>query len=177
MNHSKKILFFSGAVLLMCSCRSNHVDNMTTGQPMPSELLTGQPAMMIPKARIYRMSGDCTDLVPITLGEDGTVISYPAPTDLNSSQMPLPLEDGWYLDRRGIGIGSVLTTYTYTQYEALPSPPSPAQLIQHISRDCHITHIVELPMTQSEASADTIAINNLIKSGLRNCKTIISEKN
>lgn len=115
-----------------------------------------------PKAVAYRMSGDYADNVPVTLAPDGTIISYPAPGDLTDRSAPLPLADGWWLDRRGISANSVFTRYTYGEYRALPVAPTPAELKASVIPGARVTVTLQLPMTVAEATADTAAANAAI---------------
>lgn len=83
---------------------------------------------------IYRTKADYSQLVPITLSEDGQqVVSYPAPTDLMRGQdytLPTPLADGWLLDNRGITPHSVFIRLSYAEYGALERSPSTEELLQ-----------------------------------------------
>lgn len=115
-----------------------------------------------PKAVAYRMSGDYADNVPVTLAPDGAIISYPAPTDLTDRSAPLPLADGWWLDRRGISANSVFSRYTYSEYRALPAAPTPAELKASLIPGARVTATLQLPMTVAEATADTAAANAAI---------------
>lgn len=115
-----------------------------------------------PKAVAYRMSGDYADNVPVTLAADGAIISYPAPGDLTDLSAPLPLADGWWLDRRGISANSVFTRYTYSEYRALPAAPTPAELKASVIPGARVTATLQLPMTVSKATADTAAANAAI---------------
>lgn len=108
------------------------------------------------------MSGDYADNVPVTLAPDGAIISYPAPTDLTDRSTPLPLADGWWLDRRGISANSVFTRYTYSEYRALPAAPTPTELKASVIPGARVTATLQLPMTVSEATADTAAANAAI---------------
>lgn len=115
-----------------------------------------------PKAVAYRMSGDYADNVSVTLAPNGTIISYPAPTDLTDRSAPLPLADGWWLDRRGISANSVFTRYTYSKYRALPAAPTPAELKASLIPGARVTATLQLSMTVAEATADTAAANAAI---------------
>lgn len=117
----------------------------------------------MPRAVAYRMSGDYADNVPVTLAADGSLQSYPAPSDINESLRPLPLSGGWWLDRRGVSARSVFTRYTYAGYAALEEAPSPAQLLEAVIPGARVTSVVTLPMTTQEAVADTAAVNATLK--------------
>lgn len=122
------------------------------------------------RAQIYKTSEPVADRVPIQLSESGQVISYPAPSDVKNQQ-PLPLIDGWLLDRRGITPTSAFTTYTYSDYSALPSAPSTGDLLKAVGPG-KVVRIVRLPMTPSQAASDTATVNALIRSGLKGCEVI-----
>ena len=138
----------------------------TVGADAPAGVDAGAPAeaertvgITAPKAVAYRMSGDYADNVPVTLAADGVIISYPAPGDLTDRSAPLPLTDGWWLDRRGISANSVFTRYTYSEYRALPATPTPAELKASVIPGARVTVTLQLPMTVAEATADTAAAN------------------
>lgn len=127
--------------------------------PAETERTVGVTA---PQAVAYRMSGDYSDNVPVTLAADGAIISYPAPGDLTDLSAPLPLADGWWLDRRGISANSAFTRYTYSEYRALPAAPTPAELKASVIPGARVTATLQLPMTVPEATADTAAVNAAI---------------
>lgn len=120
----------------------------------------------LPKAHIYKTTGNYKDNVPVTLNASGNqLVSFPAPGDLTEAA-PVQLNDGYLLDCRGINSNTAFTSYTYAQYAALPQAPAPSALIQAIIPGANVTEIVELPMTLAEAMADTTRVNALIKAGL-----------
>lgn len=81
---------------------------------------------------VYRTRTDHHDKVPIMLSADRkTILSYPHPKDLRAGDglsLPVELEDGWLLDRRGIGMNVAFLGTTYTEYAALENAPSLAEL-------------------------------------------------
>lgn len=126
----------------------------------------GTPADM-PRALLYRTNGDFNDNVAITLGADGLPASYPAPGDVGAFCEPVPMADGWLLDRRGISAASVFTRYTYAQYAALPCAPSLRQLADSVIPGARVTETYVLPVTLGEALADTATVNSIIREGLK----------
>jgi len=67
--------------------------------------------------------------------EKTQIISYPAPSDICPSghcAYPTPLNDGFWLDNRGIGPDVVFLSYTYNEYAALPAAPSLETLREQI---------------------------------------------
>lgn len=122
-----------------------------------------KPLQAMPRAVIYKTAGNFNQNVPVQAGPGGKIISYPAPTDVSPERSePLQLADGFLLDRRGISTRSRFTRYTYAEYAALEQAPTEAELIKAIIPGTQITEMYTLPMTPSEAAADTAAVNNII---------------
>lgn len=94
--------------------------------------LTGRNTSMMPKATVFRMSGDYADHVAVTLNPNGSLAYFPAPTDLTANSKPYDLGDGWYLNRQGLGTNSVFTKWTFEEYRSLPSVPSQQEILNAI---------------------------------------------
>lgn len=123
-------------------------------------------------ARIYKISGDYADNVPVGYNSrTGQIVSYPAPTDLRDAE-PVSLRDGYYLDRRGVGSNTAFTTFTYSEYAALPAAPDAAQLKEAIIAGARVTELVEMPFAYSPGCAATC--DSLISEGLPGCKKIFT---
>ncbi len=137
--------------------------------PEPIGALSDTPIhRALPRAVIYKTNGDYTDNVPVTLNAAGTaLVSFPAPSDLTDLSTPLPLADGYLLDRRGVSMNTRFTRYTYDSYRALAAPPSPATLIDSIIPGARVTELHRLDITLQQALGDTAAVNNLIRCNLR----------
>lgn len=122
--------------------------------------LSSKPLNTLPKAVIYKMNGDYSQLVPVNLDASGKqLLSYPAPTDLTESSTPISIGNGWYLDRRGgVGKNTAFLKYTYAQYMALPAPPSQAELLSAIDPKATVTEVKVLPITLSQALSDTAVL-------------------
>lgn len=129
---------------------------------------TPQSAMLI-KAKIYKTNGDYIANVPVNVSGD-KLISYPAPSDLGPGSMPVKLDGGFLLDRRGIGPDTRFTTYTYEEYAAFPESPSVEELMAAIIPDARVTEIIEMPFAYSHEAADKC--NELIATGLPGCQII-----
>lgn len=134
------------------------MSDLPLASAMPGHPLSGRQAA-IPRARVYRMNGDYADNVPVGTDGSGRIISYPAPTDVSAASRPMQLAGGWWLDRRGVGLHTVFTRFTYEEYAALPQSPSVAQLREAIIPGARVTAVEELPWTLREAVADTAAVN------------------
>ena len=158
------ILCAAASALFACSGAHKSIEAET-----PAALSEGQQgrAVALPHVCIYRMRADYANLVPITL--DGTrtkVVAYPAPTDLNETQKPVPLGNGWYWDRRGVSAGTAFTDFTYEQYADLPEAPSHAELLRHVKDRFPIVELWDCG-TQARTTDDLKA---LIKNGFPGCK-------
>lgn len=122
---------------------------------------------VLPKGVIYRTNGDYNDNVAVNLGSDGSLQSFPAPTDVSKDSAPIVLTGGWLLDRRGgVGLNTVFLTYTYSEYHNLNAVPSTTELMAQRIPDAHVTMVQTLPMTAAEAQADTAAVNAYIRTHL-----------
>lgn len=124
----------------------------------------------LPKAHIYRMNGDYAQNVPIQINASGQIISFPDPRDLSITSEPIKLSDGWWLDRRGVGLSTAFTKYTYQQYMALKEPPSIQQLKNSIIPEARITEIAVLPFTPEQAQKQIANVEALISDGLPGCE-------
>lgn len=104
--------------------------------------------------QIYRTNGDYDNLVPITLNaERNAVVSYPAPSDLTEFSTPVKLDDGFLMDRRGVGLNTAFIRYTYAEYRALKSAPTPAQLLEAVIPDARVTEVIatDIPVGTPDA--------------------------
>ena len=118
---------------------------------------------MMPKATAFKMSGDYADNVAITIGPDGNISYYPAPSDISKSSAPTNLGNGWWLNNQGIGYGSVFTKFTYDEYSKLPSAPSPKELLDAVIPGARVVEMVQLPFTVGEARNNVAEIKEYIK--------------
>ncbi len=118
----------------------------------PDVIASWVPTATVPNARIYRTNGNYADNVPVNCAADGSILSYPAPSDLTDAT-PIALEGGWLLDRRGIGLNSRFTKYTYSEYSRLSAAPSPKELRKAIISGARVTEVVEMPFPYSPGCA------------------------
>ena len=131
-----------------------------------------------PMAVVYRTSGDYGNLVPVTLDATGTrIVSYPDPADLRGNAVsPLPLRDGYLLDRRGIGPRTAYLDITIDEYSRISSAPAPAELLRRIAVRSPFAEMYSLPITAAEAVRDTAACNAYIAGGFDGCKNLLGGK-
>lgn len=149
-----------------CGTKKDAPQSIPTAAPetirfTPQKVLSG-PVKALPKAVVYKIFGNATaDNVPVQM-KSGEIISYPAPADIRG-QEPLPMADGYLLDRRGIGENTVFTRWTYAEYQALKQTPSIDEIKAAVIPGARPTQIHVLPMTLSVALSDTAAVNRLIR--------------
>ncbi len=100
-----------------------------------SNILTGMIDEQAPVI-IYSTTEDYYNNVPIILNKTkDKIVSYPAPSDLlygGELSLPIKLNKGYLLDRRGINVNTVFTSYTYSAYSALETSPSLEELYKSI---------------------------------------------
>jgi len=89
-----------------------------------------------PDVIVYKTKADYLHFVPVGLSKDRKIITnYPHPSDLKTNgkiAIPTKLKKGYLLDNRGIGPNVAFTKYTYFDYAALKSAPSPEELMNSI---------------------------------------------
>ncbi len=168
MNPYTAIIAAAGAIVALGGCSSSR---KAPSAPQAAaavsrhtgEVIAGKPASFVPRAVIYKTSGDFIDNVPVQLAADGSVASYPSPADVSPERStPLRLADGFLLDRRGISASSVFTSYTYARYARLEKAPEAGELAAAIIPGARVTQMYTIDMSPSEAAADTAAVNTII---------------
>lgn len=153
--------------LFFGACSAKKETSASQGLPVPQvhSMIKGggDDVRAIPNATIFRMSGDYTDNVAITVNPDGTIAYYPDPSDLSEFSLPYPLGGGWYLNRQGFGHDAVFTSYTFGQYRDLQRPPTHEELLKAVIPGAVITEFKEIPMPVSEALSDPEACEKFIR--------------
>lgn len=125
--------------------------------------ISGRMPDALPKAVVYKTNGDYNNNVFINIAGDGHILTFPAPTDVDSASCPIVLKDGWLLDRRGgIGSNSVFLNITYSEYHQLPATPSLATLRTLIMPSAKVVEYKNLPINLNEALSDTTAVNTML---------------
>lgn len=138
----------------MTACSSQKKTAEESTQPetaMVAMTMNSRPIAVVPKATAFKMNGDYSDNVAITLNSDGSLAYYPAPTDISEASRPVDLGNGWWLNRQGISDRSVFTKYTFEQYAKLKKVPTQQELKAAIIPGSEVTAIQELPVPVSEA--------------------------
>lgn len=89
-----------------------------------------------PGVIVYKTSENYFSHVPVTLSPDKkSIVSYPAPSDVlvnGELALPVKLENGYLLDRRGISQNSAFLKWTYYEYSRLDHTPKPEELMRMI---------------------------------------------
>ena len=90
----------------------------------------------LPHIVIYKTSKDYRHNVPVLLSDDKMqIVSYPHPSDLFFNEnlaLPSPLNNGYFLDNRGINQNVAFLKYTYEEYTSLANAPSLTELYESI---------------------------------------------
>ncbi len=131
-------------------------------KPIGPQTVNSKPVNALPKATAFRMSGDYADHVAVSVDNQGNLTYFPAPTDITAASAPVSLADGWWLNRQGIGINSVFTKYTFSEYAALPSVPSIEELKASIIPGARVTEVISLPYSINEAPSHIQEINDFL---------------
>ena len=127
------------------------------------EMVGSQQLSAMPDATAFRMSGDYANNVAVTLGPNGELLYFPAPTDITADSEPVELMDGWWLNNQGLGPNSVFTKYTFAEYASLPEVPSVEQLKLSVIPGAKVTDFMELPFKIGNTSQNIEEIKNFIK--------------
>lgn len=143
-----------GMLTFSCSKKSAEstalipTDHIETVRPV---VIGSAPRNVVAHASAFRMSGDYADHVAVTVGAGGRLVYFPAPTDLSPSSAPVEIGEGWWLNRQGLSANSVFTKWTFAEYVALPTAPSPTEIHAAVIPGAHVTAFRELPVTTGEA--------------------------
>lgn len=172
----KKIFYFLPMMMLLFSCsnKATYIADTSvvagySGQKASTDIIEEitptlptfaqkVPEGMIPKATAFKMSGDYADNVAITFDDNGELIYFPDPSDLGPGSLPVPLGNGWWLNKQGISYNSVFTKYTFAEYMNLPSVPSVEELKASVIPGAKVTEMILLPFNINEASQNIDAI-------------------
>ncbi len=111
------------AIVLLTACKPNQ-------QAMTSK---NSASMATAPVIIYKTKADYTLQVPVTLTQDKKgLASYPAPSDVfygGDLAIPVQLEQGYMLDKRGINELSAFTKWTYYEYSRLAKTPDQSEIM------------------------------------------------
>lgn len=147
----KKFLYILplAAMAVACSPKSN--TSVPQPEAMPVDVADSRPNLVRLKATVFKMNADYADKVAVTLGQNGELSYFPAPSDINVDSAPVEIGDGWWLNRQGISANSVFTKYTFEEYHNLKSVPTPAEIKAMIIPGSGVTDFRQLVLPASEA--------------------------
>lgn len=128
------LLFLS--VILLTSCHTAKQVPDASAAPVQDgggaaaiSVVESAPAVSVasPMAVVYKMKKDYSQCVPVILSDDKkTIVSYPHPRDVYTNgklALPTPLNNGYWLDNRGISENVAFLSYTYEEYAQLTDAP------------------------------------------------------
>ena len=149
-------LFFIIIGLFCASC-AKQISPHKTGAAVPG-----------PRCIVYKTKADYTQLVPVMLSADKSmVVSYPDVKDIyinGQLAYPTQLIDGYLLDNRGIGTNVAFLKMTYEEYSRLTVTPHPGELLEMILDKDPLTAMYDCgSRTQYQNPADVMML--LIQSG------------
>ncbi|KAF0198560.1 MAG: putative lipoprotein [Bacteroidetes bacterium] len=121
-----------------------------------------------PRVVVYKTSENYYLHVPVILSKDKkTVVSYPAPTDLfynGDLAFPVKLENGYLLDRRGIGEGCAFLQWTYYEYSRLEKTPDQKELLKMILDPDPLTELYDCGKRSNFRDIES-ELNQIIREG------------
>lgn len=164
----KKLILILSVCMAVASCthKTSAVEETAMSEVRPVKKVSAPrmgAAAYLPNATAFRMSGDFSDNVAVTVGPDGELTYFPAPSDITADSAPIALGKGWWLNNQGIGPNSVFTKYTFAEYAALPETPSVTQLKEAIIPGAKVTEFIELPVKIGEAIRNIDEVKAYIK--------------
>jgi len=163
MKRSAIIVTVILTLVFAVSCKIKETTNSTDSYAMP-------------KAIIYKTSGNYNMNVPVLLNSEKTaIVSYPSKSDIyynGEFAFPLILKDGFLLDRRGINLNVAFIDLTYEEYSKLQVQPSAGDLFKRIVDKNPLTEMWECERP-SEQKEEIKYFNEIIEGGFKNCKSIL----
>lgn len=151
-------------VSMAAGCSKKSTDAAQAQPETPEQLqIASSPLSSMPKATAFKMSGDYADNVAVTLNSDGTLLYYPAPSDITSNSAPYALGDGWYLNRQGVSSNSVFTKWTFEEYSRMKQTPTRREIMDAIIPGAKVIEMIQLPVSLSDALADPAACLQYVK--------------
>jgi len=116
--------------MLAFGCKSKHQTIDTVSIDFIPDFTKGPPTL------VYKTKKDYHDLVPVWLSDDKSrIVAYPGIKDISTAKgFPLPtaLNDGYFLDNRGINKNAAFLKLTYEEYSKLDSLPSITEMYKWI---------------------------------------------
>lgn len=162
----KLFLMIPTIMLLGCAKKNAPVAETPSAEPVPVHVvqpMSSRPVSAVLKASAFKMTGDYSNNVAVTLNPDGSLAYYPAPTDITPNSRPVELGDGWWLNRQGLSPNSVFTRYTFEEYAKLSSVPSQEEIKKAIIPGARVEEMKVLPFPAAEAMKHLPEIKKMLK--------------
>lgn len=150
------------AAMASCSHKTSAVAETSTPQ-QSTPVVMGSGVRSLPKATAFKMNGDYANQVGVTIGSDGKLTYFPAPTDITANSAPVSLGDGWWLNRQGLSAGSVFTRWTFEEYSKLKKVPAPEEILKAVIPGSKVESFTVLPYTQTGVLNHLEDIKNFLK--------------
>lgn len=130
-----------------------------------------QSVQALPHSIVYKTATDHSKHVQVELAADGSLLAYPAPTDVQTAPGPVKLKKGYYLSRSGVSANTRYLDMTVEEYAALKTAPTPEELQKHIKDTSPMTELWDCG-TRDEVSVKQL--NKMIAKGklATKCKRI-----
>lgn len=99
-------------MMLFYSCKSTQITQNADLDKEDTVAVVNQIESTQPVI-VYKTKSDYFNLVPVVLSDDKSkIISYPSPTDINSSLLPTKLKNGYLIDNKGIQPNVAFLSFT-----------------------------------------------------------------
>ncbi|MBB6275201.1 hypothetical protein [Porphyromonas circumdentaria] len=137
----------------------------------------GRGAQQLAPIVIYKTRSNYNKMVPVMLGADGAIVSYPSRGDLGSGDRyfyPIELTDGYLWDRRGVGLTTAFLSLSYEEYSAFPADPTAAELQNYIMDRSPFTFLAVCDRSQLKEITPE-ELNRYIASGMPGANILIKE--
>lgn len=152
------LIILTMSLITIYSCKSKQEVTTIKGKPV----LANVPII------IYKTKLDYSMHVPVTLSTDKKeIVSYPANSDVyygGDLAYPITLEDGFFLDRRGIDVNSAFTKWTYYEYSRLPKTPTVQEIMNMLLETDPFTEMYHCGYRNNFQDVIT-ELNSAIKAG------------
>jgi len=125
---------------------------------------------------IYKTTKDYSQYVPVIMNAEKTkIITYPDPTDVyygGKLAYPTLLDNGYFLDNRGIGPNVVFLNYTYEAYSRLKAAPTMEQLMNSLLDKSPLLELWNCGIRDGNKE-EVNRLNTLIEKGFPGCKRLV----
>ena len=169
----KTAVLLSGILLLACSAGRNALSAAEPVRAQATELRTS--AAEQPDAVVYKTKADFSNRVPVIMdAKHEHIVSYPAPGDVyyrGELAKPTALNDGFWLDNRGINEHVAFLDYTYEEYSRLEQTPD-VQVLESRIVERYPLQEMYVCGRRSRFADEVAELNSLIEQGFPGCRKL-----